>query len=261
MRLRLGFLLTSALLAGAAPAWAQRDARAEALVGGWIEAAGGPALWDAVRDLRYTITTVWYDSTGTELRRRPRHVWIEKASGGFRVRVERTEADGHYVQIWNDGARATLNGKVLPDTARAVRELQVVAGDLTYWIGLPWKLRDPGVNLSYAEEAATPVVHVTFGSGVGVHDGDRYWYYWRNRASPLPTEVHYIEQGHPDADRTRVLFHDARRLGPGWYFGRRVIQNAHGRTPVRELLTSDVVINRGISAACFVLGDHRCARN
>jgi hypothetical protein len=257
MRLQPGIILTS-LVVAATPAAAQRAARAEALVGGWIEAAGGPALWDAVRDLRYTITTVWYDSAGTEVRRRPRYVWIQKTSGGFRVRVERTEAEGRYVQIWNEGAHAALNGQVLPDSARAVRELQLVAGDLTYWIGLPWKLRDAGVNLSYAEADGARVVHVTFGQGIGVHDGDRYWYYWRDLASAFPTEVHYIEQGHPDADRMRVLFRDARRIGPGWYFSRRVIQNAHGRTHVRELVTSDVVINRGISAACFAIENRDC---
>ena len=235
----------------ARPAVAQRDPRAEVLVTGWIEAAGGASLWDAVRDIRYTITTVWYDSAGAEIRRRPRQVWIRKKNGGFQVRVERTEADGRYVQIWNDGPRATLNGIVLPDTARAVREIRVVAADLTYWIGLPWKLRDPGVQLSYAEENGIRVVHVTFGRGVGSHDGDRYWYYWPDRGSPSPTEVHYVEQGQPDTDRVRVLFREPRRSGPGWYFSRRIIQNAHGRVPMRELITSDVVINRGLADDLF----------
>jgi hypothetical protein len=164
--------------------------------------------------------------------------------------VERTEAEGRYVQIWNAGPRATLNGQPMPDTARAVREIVLVAGDLTYWIGLPWKLRDPGVNLSYRVEGSMPVVHVTFGKGVGVHDGDRFWYYWKDPSSPFPTEVQYIEQGLTEADRRRLLFRAPQRLGPGLYFSRRTMQNAHG-IPVRDLVVSDVIVNRGIANHLF----------
>lgn len=227
-----------------------RDVRAEALITRWIDAAGGPRLWDRIRDIQYTITTVWYDSAGKETRRRPRYVSVKKTDNGFRVRIERTEAEGKYIQIWNDGARALLNGVELPDSARAVREVQYVAGDLTYWIGLPWKLRDPGVNLAFQLEPDADVVHVTFGEGVGEHDGDRFWYYWHDRNSPFPTEVHYIEQGLSDADRRPVALSELRSIGPGKYFSVRTIKSAHGM-PVRALVISDVVVNRGIRDSVF----------
>ncbi|HEY0672756.1 MAG TPA: hypothetical protein VGD27_10840 [Longimicrobiales bacterium] len=229
---------------------AQRHPQAEKLVSAWIDAAGGERVWDGVRDLRYTITTVWYDSAGHELRRRPRYVWIKKTTDGFRVRVERTEAEGRYLQIWNDGERASLNGVWLPDTARAVREVQYVASELTYWIGLPWKLRDPGVQLSYLELDNTHIVHVHFGSGVGLHDGDRFWYYWRDASSPFPTEVHYIEEGLSEVDRKVWLLRQPTRLGPGVFFARRTMQNARG-VAARDLLISDVVVNRGMRDSLF----------
>lgn len=228
----------------------QRDPKADALVTKWINAAGGPKIWDNVRDLRYTVTTVWYDSTGKEVRRRPRYVWIKKSKEGFRVRVERTEAEGKYIQIWNNGAFASLNGKVLDDSVRAAREVGYVAGDLTYWVGLPWKLRDPGVNV-FLEQPT--VVHVTFGAGIGAHDGDRYWYYWNDPNSPLPTEVHYIEQGQTEADRKRIRFRDPQKLGPGIYFAQRAMVSANG-APVRDLIMTDVVVNRGIADSVFVSG-------
>jgi hypothetical protein len=186
----------------------------------------------------------------TPSRRRPRYVWIKKAENSFRVRVERTEAEGKYIQIWNDGAVASLNDVALPDSARAVREVEYVAGDLTYWIGLPWKLRDPGVNLAFQSEANADVVHVTFGEGVGKHDGDRFWYYWHDRNSPFPTEVHYVEQGLSDVDRRRVGLSELRSIGPGKYFSVRTIKSAHGM-PVRALIVSDVVVNRGIRDSVF----------
>ena len=228
----------------------QRDPRAEALISRWIEAAGGDHVWNNVRDLRYTVTTVWYDSAGKEVRRRPRYVWIKKTKDSFQVRVERTEAEGKYIQIWNARPSASLNGQLLPDTARAASEVQYVAGDLTYWVGLPWKLRDPGVNLAYQEESNVDVVYVTFGAGVGMHDGDRYWYYWRDPGSALPTEVNYIEEGQPEADRKRIVFGAPQRIGPALFFGRRTMTNAHG-IPVRDLIITDVVVNRGIADSVF----------
>ena len=251
-RMRLPTLLmfgTGLLVATSAPAQS-RDPRAEALVTRWIEAAGGPRLWDNVRDIQYTITTVWYDSAGQEVRRRPRYVWIRKTDKGFRVRVERTEAEGKYVQIWSGSPHASLNGAALADTARAVREVEYVAGDLTYWIGLPWKLRDPGVNLSYQPTENAEVVHVTFGDGVGKNDGDRFWYYWHDRNSRFPTEVHYIEEGLSDADRRQLALSELRSIGPGKYFSVRTIKSAQG-TPVRALIVTDVVVNRGISDSVF----------
>ncbi|MGH7476078.1 MAG: hypothetical protein ACRELD_07300 [Longimicrobiales bacterium] len=255
-------LVTSAaVLLGLGPACAQaptaaapEPARAAELVANWIDAAGGPDLWDRVTDLRYTITTVWYDTSGAELRRRPRHVWIQKHAGGFRVRVERGEAEGAYVQVWDGtSAWATLNGRALPDTARAVSEIEYVAGDLTYWIGLPWKLRDPGVRLQWSRSDGRgpgEVLHVTFGSGVGLHDGDQYWYYFPEATRPLPREVHYLEEGHPATDRTRTLWSDWRRVGPALHVGRRLIVDPTGR-PLRALLIRDVAPNAGLSDALF----------
>ena len=247
----LGFLISFAMvLLVPATALAQRDARAEARVSAWIEAAGGPRIWDSVKDLRYTITTVWYDSSGSEVRRRPRHVWIKKTPDAFMVRVERTEAEGRYVQIWNQRPFASLNGAVLPDTARAVTEVRFVAGDLTYWIGLPWKLRDPGVNLRDFEEENVPGVHVTFGDGVGLHDGDQFWYYWGQAGAPFPTEVHYLLEGRAASERQRVSLSGLQRIGPGQFFSTRTTKNAHG-VAVRALIVTDVVVNRGISDSVF----------
>ena len=64
--------MTALMLAGSDAPAQTRDAHAEALITRWIEAAGGARLWDNVRDVQYTITTVWFDSTGKETRRRPR---------------------------------------------------------------------------------------------------------------------------------------------------------------------------------------------
>lgn len=230
------------------------DARAVALVDGWIEAMGGPAAWSEVGDIRYTVTTVWFDEEERERRRRPRFVWLDRASGSPRVRVERTESEGHYVQVWDgDGAWATLNGALLPDTAFAVEEIPYVSGDLGYWIGLPWKLKDEGVELSYVGEdphGPGEAVRVTFGAGVGLHDQDRYWYYFDESTAPYPTEVHYIEQGHPDTDRNVSVWGEWRDAPGLPYVGERLYRNDEGKR-TKALIFSNIVVDAGTADWLF----------
>lgn len=222
----------------------------DTLVDTWIRTAGGLDAWRQVRDLRYTVTTVWFDSTGTEVRRRPRFVWGKKQPQ--RARIERAEPEGHYVQA-HDGRGttwATLDGVFLPDTNKAAQEVLYVAGDVMYWIGLPYKLRDAGVNLSYIPPDSTgqAAVQVTFGEGVGEHSGDRYFYYFEE-GSPFPTEVHYIEEGRTNVNRTR--WSDFQTAGPITYVGTRTYYDERGTTR-KQLLISDVVINPGLPDSLFV---------
>lgn len=249
-----GVAAALAVPASAAGQGYRAEAQADALVNRWIEAAGGASVWDEVRDLRYTVTTVWYDEAGKERRRRPRYVWVRKVPAGFQVRVERAEAEGTYVQTW-DGARswATLDGRRLADTTRAVTEIPYVAGDLTYWPGLPWKLHDPGVNLRYVASdphARGPAVLVTFGDGIGLHDEDRFWWYFGNAASPFPTEVHYIEQGHPPEDRDTARLEDWTSHGPVTYPATRLYYDERG-VRTKGIEYSDLRVNTGFPGTVF----------
>jgi hypothetical protein len=240
-----------ALFAGLAAVGCQNEppGPADLLVDAWIEAAGGPSPWKDVKNLRYTVTTVWFDSTGTETRRRPRFVWGRK--NPERVRIERDEAEGHYVQA-HDGrgtSWATLDGRSLDDTTKAVREVLYISGDVMYWIGLPYKLRDPGVNLHYITPDSTgrAGVAVTFGDNIGLHSGDR-WYYWFDDSSPFPAEVHYIEEDRTNVNRTR--WSDFGWAGDLSYVGTRTFYDERGVTR-KQLLISDVEINPGVEDEVF----------
>lgn len=247
-------LMGGAAVAAAAQTSSSEGARAVALVDGWIEAMGGPDAWSAVDDIRYTVTTVWFDEEERERRRRPRFVWLDKTARGPRVRVERTESEGHYVQVWDgSGAWATLDGELLPDTAFAVEEIPYVSGDLGYWIGLPWKLKDEGVELTHVGEdphGPGEAVRVTFGVGVGLHDQDRYWYYFDERTAPYPTEVHYIEQGHPDSDRNVSMWGEWREAPGLSYVGERLYRNDEGKR-TKALIFSNIVVNAGAADWLF----------
>ncbi len=222
---------------------------ADSLVDAWIGAAGGLAAWDSVRSARYTITTVWYDSTGQVERMRPRRVEFRKAEGAEQARIERPEAEGLYVQVFTgDTAWAALNGRPLPPGHRAVEETEYVGRDVVYWFGLPYKLRDPGVNRSARElPGGGHEVRVTFGEEGGAHPGDRYFYYFLD-GDPWPDEVHRAgaHGGGPEPDPLVVLPHrrpddvrghpDLGRFGgataEGAAGGRRVAEPPPGRLPV-----------------------------
>lgn len=116
-------------------------------------------LGKQVRDLRHTVTTVWFDSTGTEIRRRPRRVWGKKDP--LPARIERTEPEGAYVQA-HDGrgnAWATLDGVLLSDTARRRARCAIRCPLKAYsvWIRLG-QLPRSGVAGSAVAHELTPTV-------------------------------------------------------------------------------------------------------
>lgn len=119
-----------------------------------------------------------------------------------------------------------------------------------YWIGLPYKLRDRGVNLTYVSPDSTgyPGVRVTFGEGIGLHSGDRYNYYFEE-GSPFPTAVHYIEEGRTNVSRTR--WSDFQTAGPLTYVGTRTYYDERGTTR-KQLISTDVVVNPGVPDSLFL---------
>ncbi|MGH7540153.1 MAG: hypothetical protein ACRELC_04045, partial [Gemmatimonadota bacterium] len=223
----------------------------DSLVDAWIAAAGGLETWNDVRSARYTVTTVWYDSAGIIERMRPRRVELRKAPAGEQSRIERPESEGLYVQAFDgDTAWATLNGRPLPPDHEAAGEAEYVARDVFYWFGLPYKLRDPGVNRSGRPlpdggfEAA-----VTFGDTVGAHPGDRYFYYFLDQ-DPFPEEVHYIEQDYEEKDRNRTVWSDFGQLGLFSYVRSRIWVDSAGN-PTRALRIDDVQLNPTLPDSLF----------
>jgi len=251
---------------GSAEGAGQADARqgaaaslADSTLDAWIRRAGGLAAWDSVRTLRYTVTTALYDSTGTVDWVRPRRVGIKKTPEGFMSRIERPEGEGLYVQTFTgDTGWATLNDRPLPPDDPAAEEVEYVGRDVYYWIGLPYKLRDPGVNAEARrfEAGDEPLltrgeggieVRITFGEQIGQHPGDQYFYYFLDE-DPFPEEVHYIEQG--SDSRNRMQWRRFRDQAPITYVGTRHYED-EDRVPTKQLRIDDVVINPRLPDSLF----------
>ncbi len=227
------------------------DAVADSLVARWIEAVGGLEAFRRMESARYTLTTEMWDAGSGRLRRtRPRYVTLAKTPAGNVTRIERWEGDDFIVQTWDGStARATLNGEELAPGDKDWDETAYVSGDVHYWTGLPYKLHDPGVNLHYlgTDEQGRHEVGVSFGEGVGLHDGDQ-WRYWFEDGRTWPVELAYREEGR---ENWNVLsFQDIREVDGYVYVGRRVHTNADGKV-WKVLRTHDFELNPGPAPETF----------
>ena len=247
---------------------------ADSLISLWIDSLGGMETYRNFQSASYTITTVIYDTlSGRVKRTRPRYVWIKKSPNGQETRVERWEGNDFIVQGFNgrDGW-ATLNGEFLPDTAKDWRETRYVTGDLFYWPGLPYKLRDDGVFLHYrgmsdrpgAVSRADPAeavlstgvakyhaIGVTFGEDIGDHQDT--WHYYFEPGEAFPTEVTYVEEGRENINR--VLWGETKRVGDLRYpvvVRRDWITLSGKRT--KALIVSDFVLNPDVAQSMFEKG-------
>jgi hypothetical protein len=250
---------------------AQQDPVADSLIAAWIDVVGGMETYDRFQTAQFTVATVLYDTvSGRQKRSRPRYVWLKKGPYGEETRVERWETGGLIQQGFNgrDAAWAAEDGVLLPDSTKDSREALYVARDLFYWIGLPFKLRDPGVFLDYKGLEKRPgaewpgreltdsdpadglyhAVSVSFGEGVGEHR-DVFTYYFAP-GNLLPTEVTYVEEGRTSVNR--MLWGETRRSGSFSYpyvTVRTSITESGKRT--KELIIYDVVINPDIEQTLF----------
>ena len=231
-------------------AGAQSHPTAVALVDGWIEALGGMETYWKLQSASYTLTTKMYDPVTGRLRRtRPRYVEIARLPTGEAARIERWEGDD-FIQHGFDGQVewAVMNGEALAAGDKDWDEARYVASDVFYWIGLPFKLKDPGVFLHHdgTDEEGRQMVRVTFGEGVGDHDDT--WFYVFEEGRAMPVSIGYREEGRTNISRT--YWEDVRQVDGYPFAGRRVHINADGRV-WKVLETSEFVLNPELPVARF----------
>lgn len=142
-----------------------------------MQAMGGKKAWDDTRYIRFAFRV----GSAGEWRVDRRHLW-DKWDG--RYRFENTTEDGkRLVVLFNVNTKqgnAFVDGNKSRDeeTAKALDAAYSAFINDTYWLAMPWKWLDPGVNLRYVGEderrgQACDVVELSF-EGVGLTPGDRY---------------------------------------------------------------------------------------
>ncbi len=184
------------------------DERADAIAERTLEAMGGKKAWDATRFLRF-------DFFGFRL-----HHW-DKETG--RHRLEGTTREGvEYVVLHN---LHTRQGKVYLDGERATgktaeEHLERAYGawiNDTYWLLMPFKLKDPGVTLSYdgvetLDGVAYDRLLLTFDS-VGLTPGDKYWAWINKETGLMDRWAYFLESYEEGREPTQWKWLDWDRYG------------------------------------------------
>ncbi len=151
------------------------DAEAIEIADRVMEAMGGHAAWDSTRYIRWRFFG------------RRFHIW-DKHTGRIRVEGVGREDQRPYVILMNlhtKQGRAWHDGDEITDEAELERML--VSGESawindSYWIVMPYKLKDSGVTLKYAgsgemeDGRAAEVLQLTF-EGVGRTPENKYLVY------------------------------------------------------------------------------------
>jgi hypothetical protein len=245
-----GMFLVLAASAAPGDAVAQRAPEAQALIDRWVEAVGGMESYHAVSSIRFTVTTELYDPESGRLRRtRPRYATIHRDQSGLYARVERWEGNDFIQQGWHPGGQwAVMNGEELGPGDMDYDEADYVGGDLNYWIYLPFKLNDPGVNLVYDADDGRGLqkVTVTFGSGVGTSRDT--WRYYFEDGRTWAVEVSYqTERGQRPYP---MVWTDIRSVDGFVYVGAREYLDPEGR--IRMIVrVHDVEIDPDLDLAIF----------
>ena len=205
--LALTFALTLTLAAVAATVLAKAaprpmgkaDAKAAAVASELDNALGGESAWESVPYVRFDFVVT---KEGKEVARF-RH-WWDKRRG--RDRVEGPDDKGRIVaaivNLQNRSGRSFTAG--LPDRDSTEIAAQVQNGydrwvNDSYWLMMPFKLRDPGTNLKYSSLKKGPageewdVLELTFDPGVGLTPKDHYWLYV-NRKTHLMDKWDFLLQ-------------------------------------------------------------------
>ena len=193
-------LLAAGPPAAAAPAsQGTADAKAVAIVRELTDAMGGQTAWDALPYLRFDFVVL---RNGREVARF-RHWWDKKLG---RCRVEGPDEKGRVVtalfKLSDRSGKSFTDGIADTDSANIASILQMGyerwVND-TYWLMMPFKLRDPGTRLQYSGAkrgdgaVEWDVLELTFDPGVGLTPKDHYWLYV-NRKTHLIDRWEFVLQ-------------------------------------------------------------------
>jgi hypothetical protein len=189
-------LLPSPRSAGA-EAGQKPDPKATALADKVMQALGGAKAWNNTHYLRFDFAV---DRGGKTVVRRA-HTW-DKWTGRYRLEATNKKGDPSVVlmNVNTKEGSAFLKGKKLEgkDANKHLEEAYATWVNDTYWLLMPYKMKDPGVILAYDGEEkkggeAWDKVRLTF-DNVGLTPKDKYWAYV-NRKTGLVDRWDFVLKG------------------------------------------------------------------
>jgi len=161
------------------PARGGEDPKADAVADAVMKAGGGAQALAAVKYMRFTFTVEKEGKTATSRT----HYWDRVQN---RHRIEMTGDDGTPIicltYLPTQEGVCTVAGKVVmdADAASYVKKAHAAWVKDTYWLLMPYKMKDSGVHLTYDGEVKEggkvyDKVMLTFDDGGALAPKDRYW--------------------------------------------------------------------------------------
>lgn len=161
-----------------------------------MRAMGGEQAWNAARLVRFDFKVTMGGKSMAERS----HLW-DRRTGKYR-QEQKTKEGRQRVVLMNLGTKqgdVYVDGKKQdgPGAAKAIEETYAAYINDYYWLAMPWKWLDAGVNLKYLGPKTRgsdrfDLVELTFGK-VGLTPGDRYDAYV-SKASKLMTHWEFVLQ-------------------------------------------------------------------
>jgi|SoiMethySBSTD1v2_1073268.scaffolds.fasta_scaffold150153_3 hypothetical protein len=207
-----------------------------------MNAIGGQANWDKAKEI------IWAQGLVIDgkLQDVVKHAW------------DRWNGRHQFTRWFGDGGQAVAMHELFSDTSfgytqteagrfsqlKEDKEKAVVEAkrrfDLdTYMLFLPFKLKDPGVKLAFAQElpdleattADAPmkydIIKITFDEGVGPGSGET-WYLSVDKATHMPAWIEHVAAGKPDNERGGFRLEDWKEVG-GLKFATRRVTLGYGK--------------------------------
>jgi hypothetical protein len=217
------------------------DSKAVAVADATLAAMGGQAAWDGTHYIRFTFAG------------RRTHFW-DKWTGRHRLEGKTKDNEAYVVldNVNTHQGTAYMGGKPVEGDkgAKMVENSYAAWINDTYWLLMPYKLKDPGVNLSYVGEQQLDgkdydEIGLTFGP-VGLTPGDHY-FAWFNRGTHLMDRWAYLLQDQPrDAAPTVWLWQGWQRYGQIMLAPHRVSPDGQ-----KKLELSDILVAASLPDAVF----------
>jgi hypothetical protein len=215
---------------------AASDPKAVAIVDQMVAALGGEANWAKAKEISWTqgiiidgklqvvIQHAWDRWNG---RHQYSNWYIDGAHG-----VAMHELFGDVSFAYVQPAKGQPSKQMAETKEKMVAEAKKRFDIDAYQLTMPFKLKDPGVKLAFAEErqpegapADAPmkfdVVKVTFDAGVGPGAGET-WYVVIDKETHLPDMIEHVAAGKPDNERGGFKLMDWAEAGGLKFAGKRV---------------------------------------
>ncbi len=194
------------------------DSKAIAIVDELVKTVGGDTAWATVKQIRWhhVVTVDGKNIVDAD------HAWDRWNGRHQFIKIQGdSKAKAMYELYGNVAAGFILrpNGHeeiaTSQDKTKMIQEARVRWAEDSYALCMPFKLKDPGVHLSFVEERpaegstepAYDVVKVTFDPGVGPTAGDVY-YVVVDKATHLIDSTEIVAEGKPDTQRIGYKWSD-----------------------------------------------------